>query len=150
MRSRRAVNALVRTGAVREDCSGIRLVSTTPQRRVVDDAAAFVESLQARRETGVALVRRYAETTDCRRRLVLEILGEEHPRPCGRCDNCEAGTAGPATDRPYRIGAAVHHPEFGRGTVSSYEGDRLVVLFDEAGYRTLALELVREQDLLRE
>jgi ATP-dependent DNA helicase RecQ len=149
-RSRRAVNALVRTGAVREGRAGIRLVSTAPQPRVVEDAAAFVDTLQARRETGVALVRRYAETTDCRRRLVLEILGEEHPQPCGRCDNCEAGTAGPATDRPFRIGAAVHHPEFGAGTVSSYEGDRLVVLFDEAGYRTLALDLVREQDLLRE
>jgi ATP-dependent DNA helicase RecQ len=28
------------------------------------------------------------------------------------------------------------------------EGDRLTVLFDDAGYRTLSLEAVRDKDLL--
>ncbi|HEU4568739.1 MAG TPA: RecQ family ATP-dependent DNA helicase [Marmoricola sp.] len=149
-RSRRAVNALLRTGAVREESRGVRLVSAGTPAHVVDEAVAFVEGLRARRESGVALVRRYAETDDCRRRLVLELLGEEHPQPCGRCDNCDAGTAGPATDRPFRIGAEVRHDEFGAGTVSSYEDDRVVVLFEQAGYRTLALDLVQERSLLGE
>jgi ATP-dependent DNA helicase RecQ len=79
---------------------------------------------------------------------VLELLGEEHPQPCGHCDNCDAGRSAPATDRPYRVGAAVEHPEFGHGQVVGYEEDRVTVLF-EGGYRTLALELVQEERLLR-
>jgi ATP-dependent DNA helicase RecQ len=147
-RSRRALNALVRAGVVRELRAGVALDS--PASAAVDAAAAFVEELQQRRETAVTLVRRYAETTDCRRRLVLELLGEEHPEPCGNCDNCAAGTAEASEDRPFRIGAQVQHAEFGPGTVSSYEADRVVVLFGKAGYRTLDLDLVERDELLTE
>jgi ATP-dependent DNA helicase RecQ len=42
----------------------------------------------------------------------------------------------------------VTHAQWGGGTVSHYEGDRVVVLFTDAGYRTLALGLVREKGLL--
>jgi ATP-dependent DNA helicase RecQ len=94
------------------------------------------------------MIRAYAETTDCRRRVVLELLGEEHPEPCGRCDNCDAGTSTAAGDRPYPVGAAVEHTEWGHGIVSHYEGDRIVVLFTERGYRTLDLHLVAERGLL--
>jgi ATP-dependent DNA helicase RecQ len=34
--------------------------------------------------------------------------------------------------------------------VQRYEGDRVVVLFDAVGYRTLGLEMVLERELLRE
>jgi ATP-dependent DNA helicase RecQ len=119
-----------------------------PARAAVVEASRFVEELQQRRETAVTLVRRYAETRDCRRRLVLELLGEEHPERCGNCDNCAAGTAEASEDRPFPIGAPVQHAEFGPGTVSSYEADRVVVLFGEAGYRTLDLDLVERDGLL--
>lgn len=147
-RSRRAVNVLMRTGAVREARAGFTLVDDRPTGDIVDEAAALVDGLRAQQETGVDLVRRYAETSDCRRRLVLELLGEDHPQPCGRCDSCDAGTADAATDRPFALGSAVEHPEWGRGTISMYEDDRVVVLFDESGYRTLSLEAVHEKDLL--
>lgn len=147
-RVRRALNALARTGSVTEDRGEARLLPRTDRRRAVQHAASFVEQRQARRETGVALVRRYAETPDCRRRLVLELLGEEHPEPCGRCDSCDAGTSAAATDRPHRVGARVRHDDFGPGVVAAYEGDRVVVLFEEDGYRTLSLDLVEEHDLL--
>ncbi len=94
------------------------------------------------------MIRAYAETTDCRRRVVLELLGEEYPGRCMNCDNCEAGTSEEAADRPFPIGSQVTHAEWGQGTVSHYEGDRIVVLFADAGYRTLALGLVREKGLL--
>jgi ATP-dependent DNA helicase RecQ len=128
----------------------VSLVDAGTADRAVSRALDFVAELQARRETGVELVRRYAETPDCRRRLILELLGEEHPQPCGNCDNCQAGTASAATARPWRIGASVQHEEFGTGAVSSYETDRVTVLFDRVGYRTLDLDLVRERDLLTE
>jgi ATP-dependent DNA helicase RecQ len=94
------------------------------------------------------MIRAYAETTDCRRRVVLELLGEDYPERCMNCDNCDAGTSEEAADRPFPIGSQVTHPEWGQGTVSHYEGDRVVVLFADAGYRTLALGLVRERGLL--
>ena len=41
------------------------------------------------------------------------------------------------------------HAAFGEGLVLRHEGDSVVVLFDDAGYKTLSLELVEEADLLR-
>jgi ATP-dependent DNA helicase RecQ len=37
----------------------------------------------------------------------------------------------------------------GDGSIQRYNGDTVVVLFDESGYRTLALDLVAERDLLK-
>jgi ATP-dependent DNA helicase RecQ len=147
-RVRRAVNVLVRTGAVHESRSGIAARGDLHLEVAVQEAMELVEGLRAQRETGVELIRRYAETTNCRRRLVLELLGEPHPQPCGRCDNCEAGTSTPAIDRPFPLGSAVQHDEWGEGTVTQYEGDRVVVLFESDGYKTLSLDVVRERDLL--
>jgi ATP-dependent DNA helicase RecQ len=31
-----------------------------------------------------------------------------------------------------------------------YEGDKMVILFDEVGYKTLAVDLVRQRSLLNE
>jgi ATP-dependent DNA helicase RecQ len=42
----------------------------------------------------------------------------------------------------------VRHEEFGPGVVTDLEEDRLTVLFDDVGYRTLSLEVVAEQELL--
>lgn len=42
----------------------------------------------------------------------------------------------------------VHHAEWGHGVVMSIEQDRLTVLFDEVGYRTLSLRAVQERGLL--
>ncbi len=148
IRTRRAVNVLVRVGAAVESSDGLRLRDGVERRTAVQDAVDWVEGVRARQETGVELVRRYAETSDCRRRLVLEVLGESHPEPCGRCDSCDAGTSEPAIDRPYPVGASVEHDEWGPGQVVQYEADRVVVLFGHAGYRTLDLGTVRAHHLL--
>ena len=133
---RRRAGLELRAGARREPAS------------VVSEA---LEERDRRREfdrSRLDMIRAYAETTDCRRRVVLELLGEEYPRRCLNCDNCDAGSSEEASDRPYPIGSPVEHTEWGKGTVSHYEGDRVVVLFADAGYRTLALGLVREKGLL--
>ena len=56
-----------------------------------------------------------------------------------------------ATDEgsAFPLRSLVHHAEFGAGTVTDLEEDRITVLFDEVGYRTLSLRLVEERDLLR-
>ena len=95
------------------------------------------------------MMRAYAELRDCRRRFVLEYFGEELPEPCGYCDNCEAGLSEQPVDGPFELGARVAHARWGDGAVQRYEGDKMVVLFDRAGYKTLAVELVTDGNLLR-
>src|SRR4029453_6211903 len=50
--------------------------------------------------------------------------------------------------RPFPGNSAVRHSEWGVGTVMSYERDRMVVLFDEVGYKTLSVPIVRKGGLL--
>jgi ATP-dependent DNA helicase RecQ len=147
------VNELETAGAVtsRKD----RRLSPARARRDVP-AVALAKAAAERREvqreyakSAVEMVRTYADTTDCRRRIVLELLGESHPERCGHCDNCDRGESVDSADRPFPVGSAVTHPEWGRGTVQTYEeGDRVVVLFDTVGYKTLALTLVEDHHLL--
>jgi ATP-dependent DNA helicase RecQ len=96
------------------------------------------------------MMRSYAEHTGCRRDFVLSYFGEEHEPPCGNCDNCDAGLVEPEADaeRPFEIGAAVTHSEWGQGEVQRYDANRVVVLFESVGYRTLDLDLVEEKGLL--
>jgi ATP-dependent DNA helicase RecQ len=53
-----------------------------------------------------------------------------------------------AADAPFPVQSVVHHEEFGDGTVTDVEDDRLTVLFEDVGYRTLSTKLVEENDLL--
>jgi ATP-dependent DNA helicase RecQ len=53
-----------------------------------------------------------------------------------------------APEVPYAVQATVRHAEFGLGTVTDVEEDRITVLFEDEGYRTLALDLVEERGLL--
>jgi ATP-dependent DNA helicase RecQ len=95
------------------------------------------------------MVRGYAELRDCRRGYLLNYFGEPFDPPCDNCDNCDAGlAAAPPAEVPFAVGQRVSHDRWGDGTVQRYEEDKMVVLFDESGYRTLAVELVAERGLL--
>jgi ATP-dependent DNA helicase RecQ len=99
------------------------------------------------------MMRQYAETHACRRRFLLTYFGEDYDHNCGHCDNCESGLADRAGnladhDSPFPFGIRVRHAEFGDGLVIRTDRDRVVVLFDEAGYRTLSVELALEHGLL--
>ena len=100
------------------------------------------------------MMRGYAETTDCRRQFLLGYFGEQLDEPCGNCDTCSAGTAPDRARRkadpaPFPPETPVEHAEWGPGVVMRVEDDRLVVLFEEVGYKTLAIAAVTENDLLR-
>jgi ATP-dependent DNA helicase RecQ len=100
-------------------------------------------------KTRLAMMRSYAETEGCRRDHILSYFGEEHEVPCNYCDNCDAGLVSPDTaTRPFPIGAPVTHKSWGPGEVQRYDRDRVVVLFESVGYRTLDLTLVEEEGLL--
>jgi ATP-dependent DNA helicase RecQ len=104
-------------------------------------------------QTRVEMLRGYAEDDACRRELLLTYFGEPFEPPCGACDNCEAGlSAEPRADPgdlPFPVDARVRHKAWGPGRVLRYDGDRMVVLFDRAGYRTLSVTTVLERKLLR-
>jgi ATP-dependent DNA helicase RecQ len=104
-------------------------------------------------QSRVEMLRGYAEDDACRRELLLTYFGEPFQPPCGACDNCEAGLSaepGPdPDDLPFPVDARVRHKAWGPGRVLRYDGDRMVVLFDRAGYRTLWVTTVLERKLLR-
>ena len=122
-----------------------------PLEDAVDEA---VEAQERRREfdrSRVDMMRGYAESTACRRGFVLNYFGEAFEPPCGNCDVCDAGVEpGERAAEPFPLETRVAHGEWGAGTVVRYEDDKVVVLFDEAGYKTLSVELVLERDLLAE
>jgi ATP-dependent DNA helicase RecQ len=122
------------------------------------EAAAAARELAEHHErvdqSRVEMMRGYAETTECRRQFLLGYFGEQLDEPCGNCDNCSAGTAqehpGPADhDTPFPVETPVEHSEWGKGVVMRVEDDRVVVLFDEVGYKTLGIAAVTENGLLR-
>jgi ATP-dependent DNA helicase RecQ len=98
------------------------------------------------------MMRVFAETRKCRGRTLLAYFGEHLSRPCGHCDNCHAGAGAAlptgAGARPYPLHSGVRHTEWGAGLVLSHDGDRMTVLFDEVGYKTLSVSVVRAQGLL--
>ncbi|GAB1334014.1 RecQ family ATP-dependent DNA helicase [Streptomyces sp. E-15] len=154
-----AVNLLEEAGALVTDGSGaVRATPGTEPSRAVRRAADNAEAHKRMDRSRVDMARAYAETTGCRRRFLLGYFGEEYPAPCGNCDTCDeqgaaAGDEAPGERHPeagaYPVGAAVRHARWGRGTVLSEDGDRITVLFDDAGYRTLALDaLAGREDLL--
>ena len=51
-------------------------------------------------------------------------------------------------DEPYPLNSHVTHNEWGGGTVMRYEGDKVTVLFDTVGYKSLAVPIVLEGGLL--
>jgi ATP-dependent DNA helicase RecQ len=49
----------------------------------------------------------------------------------------------------YPVGSAVHHDTFGAGTVVDEGVEQVTVLFEEHGYRTLAIQVVEDEGLMR-
>ena len=137
-------------------------VDVTPTGRVrsskgadVDEAAAQAaeaqENLRRFARSRVDMIRGYAQTTGCRREYLLNYFGEAYAPPCGRCDVCEAGLVIPVDDdnTPFPVNCLVVHRNWGSGTVMRAGDGKVVVLFDTVGYRTLGVDLVKEEGLLR-
>lgn len=129
-------------------------------------ALAQIERQQTVRRSRIDMMLQYAERSACRGRALLAYFGEQSRGNCGHCDNCAAGAgdragrphpprqvarsapAGAERHRPFPVSSVVRHPEWGAGTVMGYERDRVVVLFDDVGYKTLSVPVVRRQGLL--
>ena len=151
----RNLDLLIQAGAVRP-AEGHHMIEAVPggpdpaaAARLARDVASARKTVESSR---IDMVRAYAETQGCRRELLLASFGEVLDGPCGNCDRCSAGLPGrdevDQATSPYPVGGAVRHAEWGPGIVIRYEGDRLVVLFETVGYRTLDLDAVEAHHLL--
>jgi ATP-dependent DNA helicase RecQ len=120
-------------------------------KRATEAVVAQAEAHRKLEQSRVEMMRGYAETDRCRSDFMLSYFGEPVSRLCGQCDNCVAGVADepvPDDHATFKLQSPVRHPEFGDGVVTDMEEDRLTVLFDDVGYRTLSLQLVEDQGLL--
>ncbi|MDP9384877.1 MAG: ATP-dependent DNA helicase [Actinomycetota bacterium] len=141
-----------------EDAGAVEVLPTgeiaeAPEAPARDEAVAEALEIEEQRRTfdrsRVDMMRGYAETTECRRAFILSYFGEPYDPPCGNCDNCDAGLSeAPPDDVPFAVGARVRHGSWGEGVVQRYDEEAMVVLFDDVGYKTLALEVVVERGLL--
>jgi ATP-dependent DNA helicase RecQ len=151
-RRTRAVNLLEEAGVVATTGDG-RLEYLDRGTAPGEAVAAAVEVAETRRRlvrSRIEMMRGYADTTDCRRRFLLGYFGEQLRERCDNCDNCDGGSARDDVpeDGEFRVGRAVRHAQWGDGVVTSSDDSELTALFEEVGYKTLALGVVRERGLL--
>jgi ATP-dependent DNA helicase RecQ len=144
-----AVNLLVRSGCLLAGRAGYeRTAVSTPE--AVARARSIAASAERVDLTRMEMMRSYAEGGGCRRQTLLGYFGDHLPQRCGNCDLCWGDDGGGTrVDEPaIAADTVVEHPEWGRGVVLDGDSDRLVVLFDDYGYRTLDLDVVRSGGLL--
>jgi ATP-dependent DNA helicase RecQ len=146
-----ALTRLEEAGAISLGPGG-EVEATDAAAESADAVRTAAESEEKRRtfdRSRVEMMRGYAETGDCRRAFILSYFGEPFDPPCGRCDNCDAGRSeAPPSDVPFAVGSRVAHGSWGEGVVQRYDDEAVVVLFDEVGYKTLALDVIRDRGLL--
>ena len=142
-----------RLGRIRNLLPEVPPADRSDPQRAATAALALAERHRKLERSRIEMMRGYAETTGCRRQFLLGYFGEDLPEPCGRCDRCAAGNGDAAPRRAapaYPVQARVCHPQFGEGVVMTHgrDPDTVTVLFDEAGYRHLALDAVDGNGLL--
>jgi ATP-dependent DNA helicase RecQ len=158
------IGRLEDAGAVEQRTDGTvaYLVDGGPAPRDAVRAAAAAQDARATvDDSRLTMMRAYAETRGCRRRFILTYFGEPAPDECFSCDRCIANAAraidGDVIDltdgsggagAPFPEQTRVRHAAWGDGLVLRHEGDSIVVLFDDVGYKTLSLDLVTENGLL--
>lgn len=151
-----AINLLEQAEAIRSARKGF-LSNGVRARDAVDGATEAVEARERVDRSRVEMMRGYAESRDCRRQFLLSYFGQPLAEPCGNCDRCRDRTADSemATDASggdenpaIPVNTAVAHREWGSGVVIGGDADRVTVLFEDYGYRTLAMSAVTENHLL--
>jgi ATP-dependent DNA helicase RecQ len=110
---------------------------------------------RAYEKSRLEMMRAYAESLECRRRFLLNYFGEETDSEiCGMCDvdrrrSITPVDMSPAEHLPFRVGQRVRHAMWGDGLVHRASAETVIILFERAGYKTLDVQLVLDQQLLQ-
>jgi ATP-dependent DNA helicase RecQ len=150
-----AINLLEQAGAISvgENSELAYTDVAVPASAAVAAAEEIDEEHTRMDKSRVEMMRGFAETTGCRRKFLLGYFGEELDSPdgtCGNCDTCQSGSAAEQEAEGETVAPEfaalgfdpnerVRHREWGPGVVMRDEADRITVLFEQVGYRTLAL-----------
>lgn len=119
--------------------------------QTIEEAIHIDEAHRQHDRSRIEMIRGYAELHDCQREYMLNYFGEVFEGPCRNCANCDAGivtTNIPVEQQPFPINSRVRHTSWGSGLVMRYEEDKIIVLFEEVGYKALSLTVVQEHNLL--
>lgn len=149
-----ALNHLASVGVVETLPTGEVTVSEQPPD--ISEAAELAVQAQERRQqferSRLEMMRGYAEVRHCRREYLLNYFGEKLDQPCGFCDNCKAGITEQNDEgqKPFPLNSRVVHKTWGEGLVMRYEGDKMVILFDQVGYKTLGVDIALQRGLLKQ
>jgi ATP-dependent DNA helicase RecQ len=141
-----AVNLLEEADVVQVVDGRLALADGAPGvEQAAADAARVAEARQQVDASRVEMVRGYAETTGCRRQFLLGYFGEDYPAACGNCDRCDSGESRAAVtdDLVWQVNDRVAHEQWGPGIVMRCEPDRVTVLFEQVGYKTVKLDAVQ-------
>lgn len=149
-----ALSRLEEVGAVEILPTGEAVSSEkTPElSEAAEEAIRAQERYQQYLRSRLEMMRGYAEVHNCRREYLLNYFGEQLEEPCGFCDNCKTGAIEKedTSYQPFPPNSRVVHTSWGIGEVMRYEGDKMVILFDKVGYKTLAVALVTQRGLLKQ
>jgi ATP-dependent DNA helicase RecQ len=167
------LHRLEEVGAVERLPSGeVTVAEDGPE---LDEAAREAARAQQERKEYEALriekMRAYAELNACRREYLLNYFGEDFDAPCGNCDYCQGAiekreerkhaeptraahrviekSAAPPPG-PFALKSRVVHKEWGKGVVEEYEADKITILFDDVGRKTLSVQAVIQGGLLEQ
>jgi ATP-dependent DNA helicase RecQ len=155
-----ALYALESVGAIEVQATGEVTASSQspPVEEAARQAARSQEEFVRAEKSRVEMMQAYAETEHCRRQYLLNYFGEAYEPPCRACDNCKRTAIPRVADnglaqsdplQPFPIKSWVTHKLWGKGLVVRYESGKIVVLFDEGGYKTFNLRMVQDQALLQ-
>jgi ATP-dependent DNA helicase RecQ len=154
------VNVLTDAGMLDEDDRGVIRAQQELEKNPVRAAAEIASQRQRVEESRLAMIRAYAETTACRRQLLLSYFGSRLHEPCGNCDTCDRGSAYVRAALPHVAvtrsgqklaeGETIVHSSWGEGEIVSGESDRVTVFFESQGYRVVSLAAFDDGTLLLE
>ena len=171
----KTLNQLEDAGAIEVTSLGKVKSTADPNHlhEITEEAAAEQTRSHEAELKRIEQMRAYAELTTCRREYVLSYFGERAAARCGNCDICtqpdaarvknEVELAPPPPDPvqmyrvpepdkapapPFNPHTRVVHKQLGRGVIKKLDADKITVLFDQGGTKTLALSVVLKNDIL--
>ncbi len=156
-RLRRTLDLLEHVGAVTVSLDGDAIATGDAGDDVAERVLAEQDRFRDHRAARLSAMERYAVGGRCRRAAILDYFGQDFSPPCGNCDNCKTGRSVEVAEKrqeqanaaPFPVGETVKHKSLGVGQVQRYEGQKVVVLFETAGLKSIVTQYAIEHGLMR-